>query len=80
FDDAAISNPDFAKYINAGNNLVQSMSVFGSNTRRYWCRHLHKVPIHVNSFSRTTDIKFILIAVFFNIGISNQVYFDCCFS
>ena len=32
FDDAAISNPDFAKYINAGNNLVQSMSVFGSNT------------------------------------------------
>ena len=32
FDDAAISNPDFAKYINAGNNLVQSMSVFGSNS------------------------------------------------
>ena len=32
FDDAAISNPDFAKYINAGNNLVQSMSVFGSKT------------------------------------------------
>ena len=32
FDDVAISNPDFAKYINAGNNLVQSMSVFGSNT------------------------------------------------
>ena len=32
FDDTAISNPDFAKYINAGNNLAQSMSVFGSDT------------------------------------------------
>ena len=32
FDDTTITNPDFAKYINAGNNLAQVMSVFGSNT------------------------------------------------
>ncbi|WP_172540008.1 calcium-binding protein [Alysiella crassa] len=32
FDDQTISNPDFAKYVNSANQLIQAMSVFGQSS------------------------------------------------